>query len=160
MRQILSYEFRTHNIQPIFGRHKNRIRSAQYAALKAVNKEQIQLNWDIGKSIVEKQELLGWGKSVVEQLSKDLQAEFSGQSGWSERNLWRMRQFYYEYRNNEFLPPLVAEIGWTHNCIILEKCKNELEREFYIRMTRKYGWTKDVLIHQIRRSAAFARTDY
>jgi len=128
---------------------KNRIRSAQYAALKTVNKEQIQLNWDLGKMIVEKQEQLGWGKSVVEQLSKDLQAEFPGQSGWSKGNLWRMRSFYLIYRGNEILAPMAREIGWTHNYIIFEKCKNELEREFYIRMTRKYGWTKDVLIHQI-----------
>lgn len=128
---------------------KQRIRTAQYAAMKAVNVEVIQLNWDIGSMIVEKQEQFGWGKSIVEQLSKDLQEEFPGQSGWSERNLWRMRQFYEAYRKNEFLPPLVAEIGWTHNCIIMEKCKDDLEREFYIRMTRKYGWTKNILIHQI-----------
>lgn len=128
---------------------KQRIRTAQYAAMKAVNTEAIQLNWDIGRMIVEKQERFGWGKSIVEQLSKDLQEEFPGQSGWSERNLWRMRRFYETYRKNEFLPPMVAEIGWTHNCIIMEKCKDDLEREFYIRMTRKYGWTKNVLIHQI-----------
>jgi len=142
------------NLEPttysqFLGDIKNRIRSAQYAALKAVNKEQIQLNWDIGKSIVEKQELLGWGKSVVEQLSKDLQAEFPGQSGWSARNLWLMKQFYEVYRENTILQPLVAEIGWTHNILIMSKCKGDLQREFYIRMTRKYGWTKDVLIHQI-----------
>ena len=139
--------------QPIYSTFlteiKQRIRNAQYTALKAVNKEQIQLNFDLGKRIVEKQEQLGWGKSVVEQLSKDLQEEFPGQSGWSARNLWRMRQFYFEYRQNEFLPPMVAEIGWTHNNIILEKCKDVLQREFYIRMTKKYGWTKDILIHQI-----------
>ncbi|MBN2890277.1 MAG: DUF1016 family protein [Bacteroidales bacterium] len=128
---------------------KQRIRSAQYEAMKAVNKQAIQLNWDIGKMIVEKQEQLGWGKSVVEQLSKDLQREFPDQRGWSARNLWRMKQFYESYYNSEILPPLVAEIGWTHNCIIMEKCKDDLEREFYIRMTRKYGWTKDVLINQI-----------
>jgi len=119
------------NLEPttysqFLGDIKNRIRSAQYAALKAVNKEQIQLNWDIGKSIVEKQELLGWGKSVVEQLSKDLQAEFSGQSGWSERNLWRMRQFYLTYRSNEILTQFVSELGWSHNIAIMNKCKDDL----------------------------------
>jgi len=60
-----------------------------------------------------------------------------------------MKQFYETYRSNENLQPLVAEIGWTHNVLIMSKCKDDLEREFYIRMTRKYGWTKDVLIHQI-----------
>lgn len=128
---------------------KQRIRDAQYAAMKAVNKQAIQLNWDIGRMIAEKQEQLGWGKSIVEQLSKDLQEEFPGQRGWSKGNLWRMRNFYLAYRENEKLAPLAREIGWTHNYIIIEKCKDDLEREFYIRMTRKYGWTKDVLINQI-----------
>jgi predicted nuclease of restriction endonuclease-like (RecB) superfamily len=60
-----------------------------------------------------------------------------------------MRDFYLSYRDNPKLTPMVAEIGWTHNLVILEKCKDELEREFYLRMTRRFGWTKNVLIHQI-----------
>ena len=128
---------------------KQRIRSAQYAALRAVNKELITLYWDIGQLIVTRQQGETWGKSVVEQLAKDLQAEFPGISGFSARNIWRMREFYLTYHANEKLTPLVAEIGWTHNLVIMEKCKNDLEREFYLRMTRKFGWTKNVLIHQI-----------
>ena len=128
---------------------KQRIRSAQYEALKAVNKELITLYWDIGKMIVNRQEGNSWGKSVVEQLAKDLHAEFPGISGFSSANLWRMRLFYETYAENQKLAPLVREIGWTHNLVILEKCKDDLEREFYIRMTRKFGWTKNVLIHQI-----------
>lgn len=128
---------------------KERIRSAQYEALKKVNKEHIKMNWDIGSMIIEKQEALGWGKSVVEQLSKDLQKEFPGQSGWSAHNLWRMRKFFQNYNNNEKLAPLVQEISWTHNIVIMEKCKDDLEREYYIRMTRKYGWTKSVLTNHI-----------
>jgi predicted nuclease of restriction endonuclease-like (RecB) superfamily len=128
---------------------KQRIRSAQYAALKAVNKQLIELYWDIGKTIVTRQQGTTWGKSVVEQLAKDLQAEFPGISGFSAANLWRMRLFYESYAENEKLAPLVREIGWTHNLVILEKCKDDLEREFYIRMARKFGWTKNVLIHQI-----------
>ncbi|MGM3305649.1 PDDEXK nuclease domain-containing protein [Anabaena sp. WFMT] len=128
---------------------QQRIRAAQYDALKAVNREMINLYWDIGKMIVTRQQNVNWGKSVVEQLAKDLQAEFPGISGFSTRNIWRMRDFYLTYHSQEILPPLVAEIGWTHNIVILEKCKDDLEREFYIRMTRKFGWTKNVLIHQI-----------
>lgn len=128
---------------------KQRIRSAQYEALKAVNKELIALYWDIGRMIVTRQQGTSWGKSVVEQLAKDLQAEFPGISGFSVRNIWNMRSFYVAYSQNEKLQPMVAEIGWTHNLVILEKCKDDLEREFYIRMTRKFGWTKNVLIHQI-----------
>ncbi|MFM6472521.1 MAG: DUF1016 N-terminal domain-containing protein, partial [Dolichospermum sp.] len=118
---------------------KQRICSAQYEALKAVNREMINLYWDIGQMIFAKQQNSNWGKSVVEQLSKDLQTEFPGISGFSARNIWNMRNFYVTYSQNEKLQPLVAEIGWTHNIVILEKCKNDLEREFYIKMTRKFG---------------------
>ncbi|MFN6526823.1 YhcG family protein [Nostoc sp. ChiSLP03a] len=128
---------------------KQRIRSAQYEALKAVNREMINLYWDIGQIIITQQQGASWGKSVVEQLAKDLQAEFPGISGFSAANLWRMRLFYESYVNNEKLAPMVREIGWSHNLVIVEKCKDNLEREFYIRMTRKFGWTKNVLIHQI-----------
>lgn len=128
---------------------KHRIRSAQYEALKKVNKEQLQLNWDIGKMLSEKKKQLSWGKAVVEQIATDIQIEFPGIRGYSSRNLWRMKQFYELYASNEILPPMVAEIGWSHNIVIMQKCKNDLQREFYILMTKKFGWTKNVLIHQI-----------
>ncbi len=128
---------------------KERIRAAQYAALKAVNHELIALYWNIGRSIVDRQQTAGWSKSIVERLAQDIQVEFPGISGFSVRNLWNMRSFYLTYWQDEKLQPLVAEIGWTHNLVILEKCKDDLEREFYLRMTRKFGWTKNVLLHQI-----------
>jgi predicted nuclease of restriction endonuclease-like (RecB) superfamily len=133
----------------LLGDVKQRIRSAQYEALKAVNKELIALYWDIGRLIVERQQGETWGKSIVEQLAKDLQAEFPGISGFSASNMWRMRLFYENYKENQKLAPLVREIGWTHNVVIMERCKDDLQCEFYIRMTNKFGWTKNVLIHQI-----------
>jgi predicted nuclease of restriction endonuclease-like (RecB) superfamily len=128
---------------------KERVRSAQYAALKAVNTELVGLYWDLGRMIVERQEQAGWGKSVVERLSQDLRREFPGVAGFSVQNLWYMRQFHMEYRGDERLQPLVGEIAWAHNLVIMSKCKAPLEREFYLRMTRKFGWSKKVLIHQI-----------
>ena len=133
----------------LLGEIKERIRSAQYAALRAVNRELIGLYWDIGRMIVEKQAREKWGRAVVEQISNDLRDEFPGLIGFSSRNIWRMREFYLSYYKSKKLPPLVAEIGWTHNYVILEKCKDDLQREFYMRMTRRFGWTKNVLIHQI-----------
>ena len=91
----------------------------------------------------------GWGKAVVERLAADLRAEFPGIGGFSSSNLWRMKAFFEAYRGLEKLVPLVREIGWSHNLVILERCKDPLEREFYLRMTRKFGWSKNVLIHQI-----------
>ena len=128
---------------------KERIRSAQYEALKAVNKELVGLYWDIGRMIVERQDAEGWGKAVVEQLAADLRTEFPGVGGFSASNLWRMKAFFEAYTGLEKLAPLVREIGWSHNLAILERCKDPLEREFYLRMTRKFGWSKNVLIHQI-----------
>ena len=128
---------------------KERIRSAQYEALKAVNKELVGLYWDIGRMIVERQDVEGWGKAVVEQLATDLRTEFPGVGGFSSSNLWRMKAFFEAYTGLEKLAPLVREIGWSHNLAILERCKDPLEREFYLRMTRKFGWSKNVLIHQI-----------
>jgi predicted nuclease of restriction endonuclease-like (RecB) superfamily len=123
---------------------KERIPSAQYEALKAVNKELVALYWDIGKLIVERQDREGWGKSVVERLANDLQNEFLGVSGFSTSNLWRMKGFCEAYADYPKLAPLVREIGWSHNIVIMERCHEPLEGEFYIRMTRKFGWSKEL----------------
>jgi predicted nuclease of restriction endonuclease-like (RecB) superfamily len=132
---------------------REKIYKAQYEALKQVNKELIFLYWEIGKSIVERQKKHGWGKSIVENLSNDLRSEFPGIQGFSVDNLWRMRKFYLNYEGNEKLAPLVQEISWSQNIVIMEKCKDDLEREFYIKMTKKYGWTKNVLVHQVEGKA-------
>ena len=127
----------------------SRIRSAQYEALKAVNKEMIALYWEIGRRITEQQAALGWGKSVVENLSRDIQKEFPGIKGFGVSNMWDMARFYAEYRSNEILQPLVGEISWSKHIVILTKCKEMQQRQFYILSTKKYGWTKDVLINKI-----------
>ncbi len=126
-----------------------RIRSAQYEALKAVNKEMIALYWEIGKRITEQQAALGWGKSVVENLSRDIQKEFPGIKGFGVSNMWDMARFYAEYQSNEKLQPLVGEISWSKHIVILTKCKDTQQRQFYILATKKFGWTKDVLINKI-----------
>jgi predicted nuclease of restriction endonuclease-like (RecB) superfamily len=106
----------------------------------------INLYWDLGKKIVEKQ---NWGKSIVENLAKDIQKAYPGMKGFSAQNLWYMRQFYLNYRDNEKLQQLAGEISWTKNMVILDKCKDYLEREFYIRMTKKFGWSRSILVNQI-----------
>lgn len=79
----------------------SRIRSPQYEALKAVNKEMIALYWEIGRRITEQQAALGWGKSVMENLSRYIQKEFLGIKGFGVSNMWDMARFYTEYRSNE-----------------------------------------------------------
>ncbi len=151
MSAIVTAEYKT-----FFKEIKERVHKAQYDALKSVNRELINLYWDIGKSIVAKQEKLGWGKAIVETLAKDLQKEFPGTQGFSVQNLWNMRQFYSAYKDNSKLQPLVGEISWTKNVIIMQRCKDDIQREFYIKITKKFGWTKDVLINQLE-AGAFER---
>ncbi len=138
-----------HDYPALLAEVKARIQAAQYAALRAVNKTLVRLYWDVGQLIVERQHSEGWGKGVVEQLSNDLRAAFPGVGGFSVQNLWYMRQFYQEYSAAPKLQPLVGEIGWAHNLLIMSRCKDAHEREFYLRMTRKFGWSKNVLAHQI-----------
>ena len=129
---------------------KQRVLAAQYRALQKVNQEQMQLYWDLGRLIAERQQQFGWGKSIVETLATDLQREFAGMSGFSARNLWYMRDFYLEYSANELLQPLVAEISWAKHLLILSKCKDPHERLFYTRQTRRNNWTKAVLLNQLK----------
>ena len=128
---------------------KEKIRQANLRASRAVNRELIDLYWELGKMIVSQQEKYGWGKSVVEKLAQDLKKEYPGIKGFSKANLWRMRNFYLTYKDDEKLAQLVREIGWSHNIVIMEKCENQMEREFYMRMAVKHGWSREILLNQI-----------
>jgi predicted nuclease of restriction endonuclease-like (RecB) superfamily len=128
---------------------KSKIKASQLQAISAVNKQLISIYRDIGRTIHEQQSAAEWGSSIVEHLAKDLQKSFPGMKGFSSRNLWRMKDFYISYRDNEKLTALLAEISWTHHLIILEKCKDPLEREFYIRMSKRQSWSYRVLMNQI-----------
>ncbi len=87
---------------------------------------------------------------MVKTLSRDLQNEFPGMTGFSVQNLWYMRQLYLAYEGHSKLQPLVGEISWSKRLMIMARCKDDLKREFYVRMTRKYGWTKNVLAIRIQ----------
>jgi predicted nuclease of restriction endonuclease-like (RecB) superfamily len=132
---------------------KARIVSARIQATRTLNKELMSLYWDIGKTIAARQESLGWGKSVVNQLSRDLTGEFDNAEGVSPHNLWRMRMFYLTYRNNEKVAQVVLQIPWGHNILIMQKIKNPKEREYYITSCIKFGWSRNVLLNQINAKA-------
>ena len=134
--------------QPFVNEIKELIQRKQFQAIKMVNIETINLYWEIGEEIYRQQREKG-GKSIVQILAKELQKEFPGTQGYSAANLWRMRNFYLTYCNSEKLAPLVREISWSNNIAIMEKCKDDLQREFYIQMTKRFGWTKRVLINFI-----------
>ncbi len=109
---------------------KERIKQAQYKSLVSVNSEMVLAYLDIGKTISEKTKI-GWGTSVIEKLSRDLQAEFVGMAGLSERNLYRMRLIYEHLAKNQISPQLVAKLPWSHTEVIFSKLKNKEEQVFF-----------------------------
>jgi predicted nuclease of restriction endonuclease-like (RecB) superfamily len=142
-------ELNSQDYANFFREIKGYIRDRQLQAMRSVNRELVALYWDIGQLIHQKQEALGWGKSVVETLARDLQAEFPGRNGFSANNLWLMRQFYCEYVDKPNLQSLIGEISWTKNLVVFGRCKDDLEREFYLKATARFGWTTNVLKHQV-----------
>ena len=135
---------------------KDQIQQSRIRAFRVVNRELLLLYQNLGRQIVEAQEKYGWGRSIVENLSKDLMKLFPGNSGFSPRNLWLMRQFHLEYVKFAILQPLVAEIPWAHNIAIMSRVSDLKAREYYIKATIELGWSKNVLMLQIK-SMAYER---
>ena len=172
---------------------KARVVSARVTAARAITHEAILLYWDIGCGIVEKQQQLGWGDSVVEMLASDLQRAFPGAKGFSLANIWRMRQFYLAHNQPEFLaqvarelenPPsgpqpgsflprhvpgttapasgpnlaqlvrdFVSVVPWGHHVLMLGRMKSPAEHLWYLRATARFGWSRNVLLNQIKAGA-------
>jgi len=129
---------------------KSKIRTTQIKAALSANSELIKLYWEIGKDIFEKQEIKGWGNSIVENLSKDLKAEFPNMKGFSRRNLFYMKKFYNFYKSDfEKVQRLVAQIPWGHNILIISKSQNINEAIFYLNETLENNWSRDILDLQI-----------
>ena len=181
---------------------KSRIASARLSAARRVNSELVMLYWDIGRGIVEKQQALGWGESVVEMVATELRAAFPDMSGFSARNVWDMKRLYEAYSAPDFLSQLVremakpasrlllpqavaevqgastirrqtvakiekadpakvlqqlvAEIPWGHHRFLLDKVTAPAARLWYLRATASFGWSRNVLLNQIK-AAAYER---
>jgi predicted nuclease of restriction endonuclease-like (RecB) superfamily len=167
---------------------KMRVVSARISAARAVSFDLILLYWDIGLGIVEKQQALGWGESVVEMIAADLQRAFPATTGFSPRNLRSAKQLYLSYSDStiwlqtvaklprgaktgdaeiwpqaaaklteskviELLRQLVAEVPWGQNLLILNKLTDPAARLYYLRATARFGWSRNVLLNQIKAGA-------
>ncbi len=164
---------------------KARVTAARISAARHVNRDLILLYWDIGRGIVEKQQILGWGDSVVEMVAADLRRAFPEMRGFSPDSVWRMRQFYSEYADASFLEQAVPEmerregkhlerpvpekageeflsqfvremlapIPWGHHVELLKKIKDPGARLWYLQATARFGWSRNVLLNQIKAGA-------
>lgn len=133
------------------------IEQSKARAIRAVNAEMIEMYWQIGKYISEKANNDGWGKGVVQDFANFLKQAYPTASGFSAQNIWRMKQFYETYKDNEKLSPLVREITWSNNLLIMSGCKTDESKEFYLRLTIANGYGKRELERQID-SMLFERT--
>lgn len=133
------------------------IQKSRSNAIKAVNSELINLYWNIGEYINKKIEQSEWGQSVVKELAEFIQTNEPEIKGFSDKNLWRMKQFYETYKDFPKISPLVREISWTHNLLIFSRCKTIEEQEFYIKLTKQEYYSKRELDRQIS-SSLFERT--
>lgn len=128
---------------------KDQIRASRTGAAMAVNGELIKLYWLIGRKIIDRQEALGWGAEVVARLSRDLRREFPGARGFSVRNLNYMKKFAECWPDAEKVPQLVAQIPWGQNRLLLDKARDQSEREWYVRAVILNGWSRAMLGAQI-----------
>lgn len=133
----------------VLERLKTTIRQSQFKAMITVNRELISLYWQIGRTILSKQNEQGWGSKIIDKLSKDLSAEFPQMRGFSSRNLKYMRKFAELYSDFEFVQQVAAQIPWTQNMILMDKIQEEEKRIWYINKSIELGWSRSVLIHQI-----------
>ncbi|WP_264723616.1 PDDEXK nuclease domain-containing protein [Wolbachia endosymbiont (group A) of Cheilosia soror] len=128
---------------------KEQIATSRYKAARTVNKELLLLYHYIGTQILEKQKNQGWGSKVIEQLSRDLKAEFPEMKGFSTRNLKYMRQFAGEYQDIEFVQQLVAQLPWGHNVFLMDLVRDKEARLFYIKEAIEHGWSRNIMVMQI-----------
>ena len=142
---------------------KQQIKSSQIRAIKSVNQEMIMLYFGIGQSIYQKQQELGWGAKVIDNLSRDIKSEFPELGGFSTRNMKLMVQFYKEYATVAIGQPavaqneheqnrqlLVAQIPWAHNIILIQKIKDRELRYWYIQKILEHGWSRNILSEMIK----------
>ncbi len=125
------------------------IQTAKQKAFLAVNSELINLYWNIGEYISKKIKSTQWGESVVRELADFINKKYPELKGYSDKNLWRMKQFYEAYSLEQKLSPLVRQLSWTHNMIILAKTKSLEEREFYLRLSIAESYSKRELERQV-----------
>ena len=162
----------------LLGDIKSRIRQAQNRAALAVNAELVRLYWDVGRLILARQQLEGWGAAVIPRLSRDLHNELPELKGFSERNIGYMIRFAREYGAQAILQQPVAKTGskkklpqpvakiasmellwnvpWGHHALLMEKIKDQPTRRWYMEHTVADGWGRDTLAAKIK-SRAHAR---
>ena len=118
-------------------------------ALKKVNEELINMYWKVGEFLSREAEQAAFGDAYIDGIASEIQEAFPGIKGFNRRGLYRMKQFYETYKDNEIVTPLVTQISWTNHLLIMSGCKSDEEREFYIHLCIKENYSKRQLERQL-----------
>ncbi len=129
---------------------KARVATARQRAALAANAELIQLYWQIGRDILQRQSTQGWGSKVIERLARDLREAFPEMKGFSARNLKYMRAFAEAWPDAEFVQQPAAQLPWFHLCTLIDKLKDPALRLYYADLARTEGWSRVTLELNIR----------
>jgi predicted nuclease of restriction endonuclease-like (RecB) superfamily len=132
---------------------KKRIARERLRVVLSANAGMVLLYWDIGRTILARQDQEGWGSRVIDRLAADLRQAFPDMHGFSPRNLKYMRAFAAAWLNRKIVQRLAAQIPWFHNCVLLDKVSSPVEREWYVQHTIAHGWSRNILTLQIENQA-------
>lgn len=138
------------NYSDVLADLKEQVRAAQVRAMRSVNTELIKLYWSIGDTILRRQSVEGWGAKVIDRLAADLRAEFPDMTGLSRSNLHAMRQFAAAYPSVEVVQQPVGQLPWGHIVTLIQKLDDQVERDWYAREAAQRGWSRAVLLNQIK----------
>jgi len=130
----------------------NIIETRRNNAYRKVNEELVSMYWDIGKYVSEKVNNALWGDKTIENLASFINDKYPTLKGFNRRGIYRMKQFYETYKDDEFVSPLVTQISWSNNLLIMSGDKTREEREFYIKLCIKNNYSKRELDRQISSS--------
>ena len=137
------------NLDTNFSEIINMIETRRNNAYRKVNEELIGLYWDFGKYISEKVNDSNWGDKIVDKLVEFMKREYPTMKGFTRRGIYRMKQFYETYKENEIVSTLLTQISWSNNVIILSSTNSMEEKEFYIKMCIKNNYSARELDRQI-----------
>ena len=125
------------------------IESSRKNALRKVNEELIRMYWLVGEYLSVESKNVSFGEKYIDAIAKEIQDVFPGIKGFNRRGLYRMKQFYELYKDNSIVTPLLTQLSWSNHLLIMSGCKSNMEREFYMRLCIKEGYSKRELERQI-----------
>jgi len=128
---------------------KSRIHTVRQRAALAVNRELVQLYWQIGRDIQVRQAEQGWGAKVIDRLAQDLRTAFPEMRGFSPRNLKYMRAFAEAWPDEQTVQQAAAQLPWFHLCTLMDKVKGREERDWYLGKAVEHNWSRNVMVMQI-----------